>query len=267
MDEYSDTPCTPEIDYEKLSYGKLGYKRVQRLRRKGQRRGIEVPPLGFELHKPDKPRLAFWAAAIVSIVLMVALLVGVGFLIKYAIDFFNVQFADSGGFFKTLASPEVFLVTAGLSLIPLMLIIMAYAMLLLIFLIPLFLALYCFSLARKALYLARCSKEEFAIGGFVADRIFNFICTLAVATLVLIVVLAKSDVQAVKIVVGLIYAVVVIIFGGLLAIILLEKAKCKKWFEGLDEDKKENYIAHEKALRRIKSRLHLERSFWDGLGK
>lgn len=252
-------------DYEKLSYGKVGYKRIQRLRKKGKRRGIEVPPLGFELTKPEKPRVVFLIAAIVGIILFVGILVGTGFLAKLLIDLFSVTFEESGGLIKTLSNPSVFFATAGLSFLPVLLIILAYLMLILIALIPFFIALYCYRFARNAFYMARCSKEEFAKSEFIWGRILTLIGILAVSTGILIVCLLSIDQQAIKTVIGLIYAGIVIIFGGLLALIVCEKAKCKKWFESLDEDKKQNYLAHENALRKIKSRLRYERRMWDNL--
>ena len=51
-------------DYEKSSYGGYAYRRVQRLRKRGEKRGIFVPALEYELTKPDKRRTAFWITAI-----------------------------------------------------------------------------------------------------------------------------------------------------------------------------------------------------------
>lgn len=87
------------------------------------------------------------------------------------------------------------------------------------------------------------------------------------ATILLIVILSLTDAQTVKLLVGLIYGGIVIIFGGLLALMIVEKKKCGEWFERLDEDKKENYLAHEKALRRAKSHIDMEKRFWNNLGK
>lgn len=263
MNNESDLQSVPEPDFEKISYGKVGYKRIQRLRRRGKLRGIEVPPLGFELTKPEKPRIAFWIAAIVGIILFVGILVGAGFLVKYIIDLFSVTFKDSGGFLKTIFNPSLFIASAGLSAIPVLLIVMAYAMLILIMIIPFVLALYCYRFARNTLYMARCSKEEFAKGEFIGGRIINFIGVLAVSTVILIVCLLSVEAQTAKILLGLVYVGIVIIFGGMLALIVFERVKCNKWFEALPEEKKQNYLAHEEGLRRVKRRMRYERNLWN----
>ncbi len=254
-------------DYERLSYGKLGYKRVQRLRRKGQRRGIEVPPLGYELTKPEKPRIAFWIAAIVGIILFIGILVGVGFLIKFLVDVFSDMYQDTGGLFKTLANPGLLFATQGLSLIPVLFLILAYMFVALIGIVPLIIVIYCYRFVWYMLYTARCSKEEFAKGGLITGHITGYIGILAAATVMLIVILTLTDSQTAKLLVGLIYAGIVIIFGGLLVLMILERRKCKKWFEGLDEDKKQNYLEHEEGMRRVRSRLHTEKRIWDNMFK
>ncbi len=251
------------IDYEQLSYGKLGYKRVQRLRKKGERRGIEVPKLEFELHKPDKPRIVFWIAAIVGIIVFVGILVGTGFLIKFLVDVFSEFYKDTGGLFKTLTNPGVLFVSQGISIAPLLFLIMAYLFVALIGIIPLMIALYCYYFVRNMLYVAKCSKEEFAKGERISGYIVCYIGILVAATIILIVVLSLTDAQTAKFLVGLIYGGVVIIFGGLLALMIIERQKCKKWFEGLNEDNKQNFLEHDKALRLVKSHLNLERQLWN----
>lgn len=256
-----------EIDYEQLSYGKVAYKRVQRLRKKGKRRGIDIPALGFELTKPDKPRIVFWIAAIVGLVIAAGILVGFGFVMKYAIDFLSRHFKDSGGFLKTIFNPTLFFASAGLTIIPILIMIMAYCMILLMLLIPVIMALYCYTFARNAFYMARCSKEEFAKGEFIWGHIVNFAVVLVVSTVLLIVCLLSTDAQKLKIAIGLVYLGIVIIFGGLLTLLVLEKKKCTKWFDSLPEDKKQNFLEHDKGLRRVKRRLNSERQFWSNFGR
>lgn len=266
MDDFRYSNETDNVtDFEKLSYGKVGYKRVQRLRKKAKRKGINVPVLGYELTKPERPRIAFIVVAVVALVIAVGVLVGMGFLFKYLIDVFAVQFQDSGGLMKTLLDPTVFFATAGLSFLPVLLIIMAYLMLLLILLLPVLFAIYCYTFARDMIYLSKCSKEEFAKGSIVSDRIFRLIVTLIVSTVILIAVLILCETQTPKIITGLAYAGAVIVFGSLLALLVFEKSKCGKWFETLDEYKKQNYLAHEKGLRAIKRRIKSDRQFWESM--
>lgn len=252
-------------DYEKLSYGKVGYKRVQRLRKKAKRKGINVPLLGYGLTKPERPRIAFIIVAVVSLIIAVGVLVGMGFLFKYLIDVFSDQFQDTGGLMKTLLDPTVFFATAGLSFLPVLLIIMAYLMLILILLLPIIFVIYCYTFARDMIYLSKCSKEEFAKGSIVSDRIVRLIVTLIIATVVLITVLILCETQTPKLIVGLIYGGAVVVFGGLIALLVFEKTKCNKWFATLDEYKKQNYLAHEGGLRAIKRRIKSDRQFWESM--
>lgn len=256
-----------ELNYEQLSYGKFGYRRVQRMRRRGKRHGIEVPPLGFVLTKPDRPRIVFWIAAIVGAVLLAALLVGIGFIIKFGIEFFNVQFQDNGGFFETLLNPAVFLATAGLSFFPVLFVILAYLMMLLIMLIPILVFFYSYGFVRNTFYMARCSKEEFAKGELVSSRIFGFAGAIVLATVALIIGLISFETSAAKILVGVVYAGFVLICGGMLVLMIRERSKCKKWFDSLDEYKKQNFLEHDNALRRIKSRTRPDLNVWHRWGR
>lgn len=263
--EIMDTQQT--LDYEQMSYGKWGYKRIQRLRRKGKRRGIDVPELNFQLTKPEKPRVAFWIAAIVGIVVFVGIMVGTGFLIKFLVDIFSDLYKDSGGFFKTLLNPKVLFVSQGLSFVPVLLLIAAYLLLASMAIIPISLAICCYRFVRNMLYMARCSKEEFARGEMITGSIVSYVFVLVAATILLIAIFVLTDAHMARLLVGLIYAGIVIIFGGLLALIVVERRKCGKWFETLDEDKKQNFLEHEKALSRIKSRLGFERRMWNNMFK
>ncbi len=158
----------------------------------------------------------------------------------------------------------MFIATQGLSFIPVLILIAIYSLFAVIVIIPIMIAIYCYRFACNMLYLARCSKEEFAKGELITSQITGYVITLVAATIILIAVCCLTDVQNARLIVGLIYCGVVIIFGGLLALIIIEKVKCGKYFDTLDEDLKQNYLAHENALRSVKSRLGFERRFWNG---
>ena len=113
--------------------------------------------------------------------------------------------------------------------------------------------------------MSKCSKEEFAKGSLVSERIFRLIVILVVATAILITVLALSESQTPKIIVGLIYGGLVLVLGGLLVLMLIEKSKCTKWFDTLDADKKENYLAHERGIKSIKRRIKADRQRWNNM--
>lgn len=55
--------------------------------------------------------------------------------------------------------------------------------------------------------------------------------------------------------------------SGLLALMIVEKTKCKKWFESLDEDKKQNYLEHVRALSQVKTRIKSDWHLWNSLGR
>lgn len=262
--DLKDEPA--DKDYEKLSYGKAEYKRIQRLRRKGKRRRIDVPPLLFELTKPEKPRIAFWIIAVVSVVLFLGVIVGIGFLYNEMVKL-SSSLSGIGDFLKVVFSPDILSASFGWSALPGLLLGAVYLLVLMLFLVPIILLIYFYRYVRDAFYMAKCSKEEFARGSFISSRIFELVCLIIVVTVICIFLLSYLDGKTAKIYVGIIFAGVVFALGGFLALIIVERVKNNKWFEGLDEDKKQNYIAHEKALRRVGARLNRERTMWSNLGK
>lgn len=259
-----DANMPPAVDYEKASYAKYVYRRVQRLRRKGKRRGIKVPYLQYALHKPDRPRIVFLVIAILSLVLFVGALVGLGFLVNELIKMSDT-FTGIGDVFTALFDPELFAMTAGLSAIPGMLVFMAFLILIGLLLIPIVAVFLIYGFVREAFYMVKCSKEEFAKGNVISSRIFGLIVTLIVSTVILIVLLVKTDASLTKMLAGIVYGILVVVLGGYLAILTVEKSKNVKWFDTLDEESKQNYLAHDRALRKVKRKLRSEQQMWDDI--
>lgn len=268
MSNYYDEPYTsePEYDYEEISYGKTAYKRVQRLRKRGKRRGIDVPYLNYELTKPEKPRIAFWIVAIISVIMFIGIFVGIGFfyneLIKICFELDGV-----GEFLKIVFKPEIFVATAGLSALSGLLVGMIYVLMFVLFLLPVIAVIYFYRFIRDAFYMAKCSEEEFAKGSIISSHILSLVMILVVATVIFIILMANITASSAKLYAGLIFSGIVIALGSLLVLIIIEKIRANRWFATLDEEKKQNYLAHERALRRVKSRLNTEKSFWNNLGK
>lgn len=260
----SDPYTPPAVDYEKQSYAKYVYKRVQRLRRKGKRRGIKVPYLQYELHKPDKPRVVFWIIAIISLVLFAGMLVGLGFLANELIKLSD-DFSGIGDVLTAIFDPKLFAATAGLSAIPGMLIFLAVVMFIGLLLIPIAAVFMMYGFVREAFYMAKCSKEEFAKGNVISSRIFGLIVTLIVATAMLIVIVTQVDESFTKLLAGIVYGILVVALGAYLAVLAIEKSKNAKWFDTLDEESKQNYLAHDQALRKVKRTLRSERQMWDDI--
>lgn len=254
------------IDFEQLSYGKFAYKRVQRLRRKGQRRGIEVPHLNYELTKPEKPRIVFWIVAIISAVLFVGIIVGIGLLYNELIKTFS-DISGIGEFLKVVFSPTILTASFGWSAIPGILLAVVYLLIAVLFALPIVAAVYFYRFVRNAFYMAKCSKEEFAKGHTISSRILWLFISIIAATVIFIILLSYISAASPKLYLGLIFGGIVIALGGLLVIMTLEKIKCGKWFEGLEESKKQNYLEHDKALRRVKSHLNMEKRLWNSIGK
>lgn len=264
MDNNFAAPQISERDYERDSYGKFVYKRVQRLRRKGKRRGINVPYLNYELTKPDKPRVIFWIVAAVSAVLLVGIMVGMGFLYNELIKSISI-FNGIADVIKALFDPEAFALSAGLTAIPGLMMVLAFILLALLFILPICAAIYVYRFVRDSVYMAKCSKEEFAKGNIVTSRITGLIVALILSTVLLIVLLINIDAANARLLSGLVYGGILIVLGGLLALTVVEKIKATKWFDGIDEFKKQNYLAHERALRRVKSHLRIEKRMWSDI--
>ena len=253
-------------DYEKISYGKFAYKRVQRLRRKGERRGIEVPRLEYELTKPEKPRIAFWIVAIVSAAIFIGIIVGLGFLYNELIKMFS-DLSGLGEFVRVMFDPEILSGSLGLSALPGIMMAVVYILIALLFALPVVAAVYFYRFVRDAFYMARCSKEEFAKGSLISSRIIGIAAVLIVIVVIFCILLSSIDSSKAKLYIGLIFGGLAVALGGLTALMIAEKAKCGKWFDTLDDEKKQSYLAHEGALRRVKSRLNTEKSFWNSFGK
>lgn len=254
------------IDYEKISYGRFAYKRVQRLRRKGQRRGIEVPQLDYELTKSEKPRIAFWIVAVISVVLFVGIIVGIGLLYNELIKMFS-DLSGISEFLKVVFDPAILAASFGLSAVPGILLVFVYLLIAVLFALPIIAAVYFYRFVRDAFYMAKCSKEEFAKGSIISSRILGFVIAIIVAAVIFIILLSYISASSAKLYIGLIFGGHVLALGGLLALMAIEKIKCGKWFEGLEESKRQNYLEHEKALRLVKSRLNMEKRFWKDIGK
>lgn len=252
-------------DYEKESYGSYAYKRVQKLRKKGRRRGINVPKLGFELTKPEKPRLAFLIAAIIACVFFAGIVACIFVLYNELITSFS-DLSGIGDFLKIVFDPDILAASFGWSAIPGILLVAVYILIALLFVLPFFAAVAFLFLVRDIFFMAKCSKEEFAKGGIISSRITEFIVILVCAVLIFAVLLYYSPAGG-MLPLWLIFIGFALILGGLLALMIAEKIKCGKWFNELDEYKRQNYLEHENALRSVKRRMDAERNFWSNLGK
>lgn len=267
-EERAERRAMEDVDYEALSYGKKEYKRVCRLRKKARERGIEVPRLRYELTKPEKPRLAFWVIAVVSAVIFAGVIVGLFFLYSEMIKFFSDGELDGlSDFIGVLFQPEVLSGSLGLSALPGVLLVVVYLLIFVLFLLPFAAAFYFYGFVRDAFYMAKCSKEEFAKGNVIASRLIGLIAVLATVVVLFILTLSYVEAAGARTAVSLIFAGIVITLGGLIALIFFEKYKCGKWFDSFDEEKKQNYLEHERALRSVKRRLKSEKQFWSNLGK
>lgn len=252
--------------YEQLSYGKFAYKRVQRLRRKGRRRGIDIPQLNYELTKPEKPRIAFWIIAAISAILFVGIIVGICFLYNELIKTFS-DLSGIGEFLKVVFDPAILTASFGWSAIPGILLAAVYLLIAVLFALPIIAAVYFYRFVRDAFYMAKCSKEEFAKGSIISSRILGLVTVIIVATVIIIILFSYISAESAKLYMGLIFGALVLALGGLLALMTIEKIKCGKWFESLEDSKKQNYLEHERALRRVKSRLNMEKRIWNDIGK
>ena len=240
---------TEDVDYEKLSYSKLSYKRVQRLRRRAKRRGVEVPKLEYPLTKPDKPRILFWIMAIISAILYLGIVVGVGYLADALIT--SINGSGLGEFIKNITKPEFVLLSLGIpTTVSLIFIIIIYSLIVLLLLAAVLFVIYAFRFVRESFYMATCSKEEFAKGSIITGRILRYTVIIVLVTVLLIVGLVRgpSDDVIVKVISGVLYGVLLLVLGGPLLLMVLERRKCKKWFEAQPEEKKRNYIEHDRGL-------------------
>lgn len=251
-------------DYEELSYGKFVYKKIQKLRRKGKSRGIEVPYLGYELTKPEKLRIAFRVVAFVSLILFIAVIVAIGILYNELIKTFS-DLSGIGDLLKVVFDPAVFSASFGLSAIPGIMLAMVYLLMIVLCALPIIAIFYFYRFVRDAFYMAKCSKEEFAKGTVISSRMVSLAVMIATVTVIFIIALSYVSAGNATLYLWLIFVGVIIALGGLFALMAVEKVKCGKWFEGLEESKRQNYLAHVNGLKRIKRRLNTEKQMWDNI--
>lgn len=245
-------------DYEKASYGKRAYKKVTKLRKRGGRRGMTVPKLTYSLTKPEKRRTAFFVTGIVSAVVLCAVIVMIGFFYNELIKM-NSTLDGMGDFFKTMFDPNILFASFGVSAIPGILVAVFYIFIAVLLILPIVLIVYFYRFVRDIFYMSECSKEEFVRDITISDHLFALI-TLAVivtAVFVTVCIFVKGAVSIVLI--TLIYLALIAVFGAVIAFILIERRKCKQWFDTLDEEKKRNYTEHVQALKQVKRRLKAEK--------
>lgn len=242
-----------ERDCEKLSYTPYAYKRLLKLRENGRKRGIKVPYLSFELTKPEEPRVSVLVAAIIAAILLVALVM---FLIWacYALAVLFIGAGELNALLRGLSDPAAY----GGGLFWASFIIAAAEFSALVILVPTLIAVQVFRFLRDVIYMAQCSKEEFAKGDIVASRVAGLIITLSVSTLVFVFMLCLGMINTYPLLI-LAYVGIVVLCGMALVIIGIEKRKCVKWFNELDGYRKEDFLAQARALESVKNRLHTEK--------
>ena len=263
-DEDKIVTAEDNTDYEKLSYDPYTYRRVQRIRKNGLQHGVTVPKLKYQLTQPEKRRMPLFIMGILASIVFITVLVLAGVLYSIAIRIrgtFNVV-----EMFTNLFDPIQIVRTLGLSILGGIGIVLYYILLLLILAVPVILIFYMYKFVRTLFALSTCSKEEFAKGHRVMKYIVIFmalgVICLGVAGTILF---AKFTLKA-KVIITIIFVLLAALMLAYSIIMIMERVKSSKWFDTLDDERKKDYLMHDKALARSKARAErharIDTGFW-----
>lgn len=247
--------------YEEISYDKRTFKKVAKLRKKGLKYGIVVPNLNYELTKPEKPRKTFLVISIILSLALIGMIIALGFLYNKVLNIlFETNLLEIIG---NLFNPVFLAETLGLSAIPGLMILVVYIIIIACLLLPIYLLVYVYRFIRDSFRMVNCSIEEIAKGNTITNRITTLILNLIFIVIVFVLLLWQLD-ERVKGLLIVLFIVLCLIFGGLLTLILIERIKANKIFDSLEEDKKQNYLEHEKALKLVQYREKARKDFLKG---
>lgn len=235
------------------SYGKLGYKRLKRLRKKALDHSITVPELKYKLERPTRPRGLLLAAAIICLVLLASC---TGLFVYFAtcnklvsnlIELINLgsstlskeAIAASLGF-SSLAS-------AGAAVL------VICALLVLIF--PIMFLIYFALFTRDTFNLAFSSKQELA-KGYMTYLCFYKLAFSAIVMIILnfvFITFINIDASTKQLLTILSIIVLSLSFIAILALLIIERTKCKKWYNSqLSDDEKSDFEAQNSALLKLR---------------
>ncbi|MBE5741422.1 MAG: hypothetical protein E7351_02730 [Clostridiales bacterium] len=255
-EEFSQEDQEQEIktdEVEKASYSEYSYKNVQRLREKGKYWAIDVPYLQYPVTKQDKPRPLFLVFGIISLILLGFVCYG-AYMMTVGIILPMISSALSlNGLFTIHQWDFLGLFVMFSSLAPFIL----WILIILFSVAIISIVVYFILLTRKLFCLSKISMQEMAKGYEIRNMLLalgTIMVLILVIGLVLLVPNAKNMTAGNIAIVVVVMVGLIAIVGVVFALLLVQRNKEKKLFEQLPEEQQQDFIKHNRALERTRSR-------------
>lgn len=239
------------VEFE--SYGKLGYKRLKRLRKKALNHGITVPELKYKLERPTGPRGLLLAAAIICLVLLASctgLFIYFATCNKLVSNLIELMNLGSNNLSKEAIAASLgfsSLASAGVAIL------VVCALLVLIF--PIMFLIYFALFTRDTFNLAFSSKQELAKGYMTYLYFYRLAFSAIVMIILNFVFITFINIEASTKQLLTILSIIVLLlsFIAILVLLIIERTKCKKWYNSqLSYEEKSDFEAQNSALLKLR---------------
>lgn len=255
----------PLLDIEKNSYSKYMYKKLVKARKKGLQYGVTIPPLKYELEKPEKTRKVFLIAGYTLLGFTIALFIG--FIIMYIISGVFPMFIDMIRGTSNVYSKELFEKSLGLTSFGAISLTWLYIVIVILLLLPIGIIIGLVKGVIKNFALSKISKQEMA-KGFEVSRYINILVisiflTLLIGILFIVEGLTRGGLGVfITIMSFVIFACCL----TLLIFIIKERKREKEWFNSLSEEKQQDFLNQNNAVKKYKnlSRIKVSNSNFMG---
>ena len=251
--EQEQNNAQPKDQVEKESYSAYSYKEVRKIRQKGAMRGIEVPYLKYPVTQPEKPRVLFLILGIISAILFAAAVVGAGYVFITTV---LPLILNTIGVTGALTTKHTFDILGLGVLFGGLVSIMVWMLPILIIGVLIALIVTLFILTRQMFGMTKLSMQEFAVGHEISNLIRNLIIIISIPAIVAVAVfITVKNIQpaGIALLIGVI-AVFALVFGSILAYLIIGRRKAKKQFAELSEEQQADFKAHARALEKAHRR-------------
>lgn len=242
----------PLLDIEKNSYSKYMYKKLVKARKKSLQYGVTIPPLKYELEKPEKTRKVFLIAGYILLGFTIAL--AIGFIIMYIVSGVFPMFIDMVRGTSSVYSKELFEKSLGLSSFGAISLTWLYVVTIILLLLPIGIITSLVKGVIKNFALSKISKQEMA-KGFEVSRFINILVismflSLLIGILFIIEGLVKGGLGVfITIMSFVIFACCL----TLLIFIIKERKRESKWFINLSEEKQQDFLNQNNAVKKYRN--------------
>ena len=234
---------------EQQSYNKIRLKKVKKLREKGKLIGVKVPYLKYPLQK-TKPSIIFIILSIISVLLTIAVTVGLGYFVigkgwyQTILDCFNLGVASA-----TRQTWDVLGIVQAFGILGTIVSWVLGVTLIMLVIAPV--AIFT-SMSITFISMIRLSIQEKAHGSTLTKFIIALILIIVIPIIVIVVMWYQSKSTGTNwgLLIGL-WAVVAAVCGVILALILVEKIQASKKFKQLPIEQQDDFKQHNNALEKI----------------